>query len=134
MDNGTPRKVHGSVDGAMVYLQAIPMKEQPCSVCHGTNIDPAISDAIAAAYPDDLATGFEPGELRGHAEALLADGVAEAIIDDIPSGPVVEVHLKPGVMDPVAATVHGNLGTGCGGEGVAGQGRQQATHVARADL
>ena len=65
MDNGAPRKVHGSVDGAMVYLQAIPMKEQPCSVCHGTNIDPAISDAIAAAYPDDLATGFEPGELRG---------------------------------------------------------------------
>ena len=65
MDNGAPRKVHGSVDGAMVYLQAIPMKEQPCSVCHGTNIDPTISDAIAAAYPDDLATGFEPGELRG---------------------------------------------------------------------
>lgn len=65
MDNGAPRKVHGSVDGAMVYLQAIPMKAQPCSVCHGTNIDPAISNAIAAAYPDDLATGFEPGELRG---------------------------------------------------------------------
>jgi len=74
MDNGAPRKVHGSVDGAMVYLQAIPMKEQPCSVCHGTNIDPAISDAIAAAYPDDLATGFEPGELRG---AVLVQGQAQ---------------------------------------------------------
>lgn len=65
MDNGAPRKVHGSVEDRMVYLQAIPMKEQPCSACHGTNIAPAISDAITEAYPADLATGFAPGELRG---------------------------------------------------------------------
>ncbi|KEO89122.1 hypothetical protein EH31_13890 [Erythrobacter longus] len=65
LDNGAPRNVHGTVDGAMVYLQAIPMKEQPCSACHGTNIDPVIINAIAKAYPGDLATGFEPGELRG---------------------------------------------------------------------
>jgi hypothetical protein len=46
------------------YLRAIPM--QPlCVTCHGKTIAPEIAAAIRAAYPDDAATGFEPGELRG---------------------------------------------------------------------
>lgn len=56
----------GSGAGAKVYfLSAIPMKEQPCSVCHGTSIDPALKAHIDSLYPGDLATGFQPGELRG---------------------------------------------------------------------
>ena len=65
----------GEGDAARVnYLRAIPMQEQPCSVCHGTDIDPAFAARIAELYPDDLATGFEPGELRG---ALLVSWPAQ---------------------------------------------------------
>lgn len=53
-------------DGAQVhFLAAIPMRAEPCGVCHGSAVDPALSDQIAELYPQDLATGFEPGELRG---------------------------------------------------------------------
>lgn len=47
------------------YLRAIPMKEQPCAACHGTNVSPEVQARIRALYPDDQATGFKPGELRG---------------------------------------------------------------------
>lgn len=63
--DGAPNAVHGVIDGRATFLQAIPMKEQPCGVCHGTNISPEVSEAIASSYPNDRATGFRPGELRG---------------------------------------------------------------------
>lgn len=66
---GKPNRVvvqTGSGAGAKVhFLSAIPMQEQPCSVCHGTQIDPALKAHIDSLYPGDLATGFQPGELRG---------------------------------------------------------------------
>lgn len=66
---GKPNRVivqTGSGEGAKVhFLSAIPMQEQPCSVCHGTAIDPALKAHIDSLYPGDLATGFKPGELRG---------------------------------------------------------------------
>jgi hypothetical protein len=66
---GKPNRVvvqTGSGAGAKVhFLAAIPMQEQPCSVCHGTAIDPALKAHIDSLYPGDLATGFKPGELRG---------------------------------------------------------------------
>lgn len=65
MQDGFPRSVHGTVDGRLVYLRAIPMQEKPCSACHGSNIDPALSKVISQSYQDDRAVGFEPGELRG---------------------------------------------------------------------
>lgn len=56
----------GSGAGARVHvLSAIPMQEQPCAVCHGTNIAPELKAHIDSLYPGDLATGFKPGELRG---------------------------------------------------------------------
>jgi len=47
-----------------IYLRAIPM-QPPCFVCHGKALSPALADAIRADYPDDQATGFDVGELRG---------------------------------------------------------------------
>lgn len=56
----------GTGAGAKVhFLAAIPMQDQPCSVCHGTQIDPALKAHTDSLYPGDLATGFAPGELRG---------------------------------------------------------------------
>ena len=68
----------GEGEGARVhFLSAIPMQEQPCSVCHGTAIDPALKAHIDQLYPGDLATGFTPGELRG---ALLVSWDAERFV------------------------------------------------------
>ncbi len=78
MVDGQPAEtVWRSGEGEMArvnYLRAIPMQEQPCSTCHGTDVDPALAVRIAELYPDDLATGFEPGDLRG---ALLVSWPAE---------------------------------------------------------
>lgn len=62
-------------DARINYLSAIPMQDQPCSTCHGSNIDPALQARIAELYPDDLATGFTPGELRGALHISWSIGV-----------------------------------------------------------
>jgi len=36
-----------------------------CVTCHGATLAPGIAAAVAADYPEDAATGFAPGELRG---------------------------------------------------------------------
>lgn len=46
------------------YLMAIPT-QGVCLTCHGETIDPAVEQAIEAAYPNDQARGFEVGDLRG---------------------------------------------------------------------
>lgn len=47
------------------FMKAIPMAAQPCTACHGSSIEPEVMAAIKSLYPDDQATGFEAGELRG---------------------------------------------------------------------
>lgn len=39
----------------------------PCLKCHGTpdEIDPGVAEILADRYPDDLATGYAAGDLRG---------------------------------------------------------------------
>lgn len=69
--DGSPNALHRVVGGQSIYMQAIPMKEQPCAMCHGTSISAEVREAIAVDYPDDLATGFRPGDLRG---AILVRG------------------------------------------------------------
>jgi hypothetical protein len=39
--------------------------EQGCLACHGTEVAEPVRAAIARHYPDDRATGFEAGDLRG---------------------------------------------------------------------
>ena len=46
------------------YMKAI-VTEPLCVTCHGERLSPAIKQAIAAKYPDDAATGFRVGDLRG---------------------------------------------------------------------
>ncbi|HEY0837936.1 MAG TPA: DUF3365 domain-containing protein [Azospirillum sp.] len=48
------------------YMKAIAIPANaPCVTCHGTAIDPAVSKALAELYPNDKATGYAPGDLRG---------------------------------------------------------------------
>ncbi len=46
------------------YMKAIPVG-QVCLTCHGADIDPELKAEIDRTYPDDQATGFELGQLRG---------------------------------------------------------------------
>ncbi len=39
--------------------------EQPCLACHGRKIAAPVAQAIVRNYPNDGATGFDVGELRG---------------------------------------------------------------------
>lgn len=46
------------------YLKAIPTAPL-CLKCHGKDIAPTVAARLAKLYPDDKATGFMPGDLRG---------------------------------------------------------------------
>ena len=51
-------------DNSWLYVE--PIYAQPmCLACHGDNISPSVKRAIDIKYPDDKATGFEEGDLRG---------------------------------------------------------------------
>jgi membrane fusion protein (multidrug efflux system) len=51
----------GGRTGYVEPLATAPM----CLACHGESIEPAVAAKLAALYPDDRATGFRAGELRG---------------------------------------------------------------------
>ena len=46
------------------YIEPIATKPL-CLTCHGETLTPAISERLDALYPDDEATGFDVGDLRG---------------------------------------------------------------------
>ena len=46
------------------YMKAIPVGEV-CLTCHGAAIEPELKAKIDTFYPEDQATGFALGELRG---------------------------------------------------------------------
>ncbi|PHS22875.1 MAG: hypothetical protein COA85_10705 [Robiginitomaculum sp.] len=46
------------------YMKAISVG-QSCLACHGRNLAPAVQDSIRQNYPEDQATGFALGDLRG---------------------------------------------------------------------
>ncbi len=46
------------------YMKAIPTSEV-CLKCHGSNVPQPIASKINSLYPDDKATGFNKGDIRG---------------------------------------------------------------------
>jgi len=46
------------------YMKAIPTAEV-CLKCHGSNVAQPITSKINSLYPDDKATGFKMGDIRG---------------------------------------------------------------------
>ncbi|MGH1462958.1 MAG: Tll0287-like domain-containing protein [Neptuniibacter sp.] len=53
-------------DGRKVFrmMKAIPVAEQ-CLGCHGNAIKPELSEHLGKLYPEDKATGYVQGDLRG---------------------------------------------------------------------
>jgi hypothetical protein len=63
--NDADTLVHAeTVDGEFRFLAAQPV-ESICLLCHGTDIAPEIQSKLNKLYPDDRATGFKMGDLRG---------------------------------------------------------------------
>ena len=46
------------------FMKAIPI-DTVCMACHGEAIAEPVKAALAEKYPQDAATGYKPGELRG---------------------------------------------------------------------
>jgi hypothetical protein len=65
-------EVATAADGARIlrYARAIPT-ETACLVCHGNTIPQPVKAKLDLNYPDDHATGFREGELRGIFTALV---------------------------------------------------------------
>lgn len=59
----TPRSVP-LADRATGYVEPIVVKPM-CLACHGTAVAREVRAALAAHYPDDRATGYAVGDLRG---------------------------------------------------------------------
>lgn len=64
-------------DGKLAALLSIRIQAQ-CLMCHGSDdmIPSEVKDALAQHYPDDQATGFKDGDLRGwfHVEVPASHG------------------------------------------------------------
>ena len=46
------------------YMKAI-VTDEVCMNCHGSNLAPPIASRIKSLYPDDKATGYKKGDIRG---------------------------------------------------------------------
>lgn len=54
------------VDGVETFRWMKPiMTGELCTLCHGEVLDETVTQAIQAQYPEDQATGFAAGEMRG---------------------------------------------------------------------
>lgn len=56
--------VHVEEGNAFLWMKPI-VTEGPCLTCHGQVIPDEVAAALAARYPEDQATGYTLGELRG---------------------------------------------------------------------
>ena len=59
-------------DGRWGYVEPIALQPM-CTTCHGKQLAPSVAQRLGALYPQDQATGFEPGELRGLFWVTLTD-------------------------------------------------------------
>lgn len=48
----------------ILFMQAIPTFDS-CLICHGAALDPAVDRAVRELYPEDEATGYAVGDIRG---------------------------------------------------------------------
>jgi hypothetical protein len=72
------RKAAGEDVQAMAYAEIVNMDGRKhyrfmkgiptgplCLACHGTSVTPEVASALHNPYPNDLATGYEFGDIRG---------------------------------------------------------------------
>lgn len=57
--------VEATADGFQLRWMRPIVLQPVCTVCHGDELAPELEAELARRYPQDAATGFKPGELRG---------------------------------------------------------------------
>ena len=74
LETGTLHSEVVTMDGrkALRYMKPITIKK-PCLACHAPaeSLKPDVRDAIAEQYPDDQATGYAAGDLRGAISVIV---------------------------------------------------------------
>lgn len=64
LNTPSPAQVIVTEDGKIGYVE--PLYTQPlCVNCHGVDLKPEVSSQLKKLYPQDQATGFHAGDLRG---------------------------------------------------------------------
>jgi len=61
----SPKDIKVVEEGDVTRVYKPLVAKAVCLKCHGTDLSPKISEAIKSAYPNDKATGFKEGDLRG---------------------------------------------------------------------
>jgi hypothetical protein len=62
-ETSAPRVVR--IDNKTIgYAEPIPMKPL-CTACHGDAVEDDLASTVSNLYPDDQATGFQVGDVRG---------------------------------------------------------------------
>lgn len=61
------------------YMQAIPAQAM-CLECHGKTLSPQIAEKLGERYPDDHATGYNLGEMRGAYSLCTDDYLLELFV------------------------------------------------------
>lgn len=74
--NNTSGNITQLPSGEWLYVEPI-YTQAVCLACHGQNIAPEVQAAINEKYPNDQATGFKEGELRGMFWLKLAEDFGE---------------------------------------------------------
>jgi len=67
VEDGTPPaalEAFASDGGDFLWMKPIVL-EPACLMCHGSDVPEAVAEAIAKRYPQDRATGYSAGDLRG---------------------------------------------------------------------
>lgn len=59
---------------SFLYMKPIMTAGKPCLACHGSELDPAVAAKIKELYPQDQATGYNAGDIRG---AFVVTGKVE---------------------------------------------------------
>ena len=61
----TPKDIKVVQEGDVTRVYKPLIAKKVCLKCHGSKLDPKITDALKSAYPEDKAIGFKEGDLRG---------------------------------------------------------------------
>lgn len=65
-------------EGQVGYMEPI-MTAPMCLACHGSELSGEVTQALSEHYPDDQATGFAAGDLRGIFWVTLAANSADSV-------------------------------------------------------
>ncbi|RKZ50045.1 MAG: DUF3365 domain-containing protein [Gammaproteobacteria bacterium] len=59
------KMTHSEITGREFRFMKAQGVEPICLSCHGEKLSPAVSEALQQHYPDDMATGYSLGQIRG---------------------------------------------------------------------